>query len=495
MKNKENSISIKIYCIVVSVLSMMLASANSFIFARNTFVDPNAFMMIGRRMLKGAVIYKDVYEHKGPYLCFLSELMCFISSDSYIGMFLVEVVLYSIFLFYSYKILNMYFENNGIMFIPVIAFMCLVCTIYTEELSVEQICIPMLSISLYMLLKYFKEGYEKYIWIINGIFTGIIFWIKYTVLMIYIVWCFVILFHCLKRKDIKKLFMIILKWAIGIVIATIPVIVYFTVNNAWYDLYKAYFYNLIVIYPSLARRGLVDMIVFAIAIMVTSVYVFLVLILGIIGLQKSRKNYSYEIYLSTVPVLIFIAFNTYNNKNFPYTWQVVDVFLPIAMVGLINLIKNIGFVKVLGDYIEKKNRRVVNGVILCVSLLLLCVFSMQFKQLFKNQDKTAAVAFSEEIKKDKNAKMITYRCSDPGIYMELGVTNDMKYFNYYGIWTDEIDEEYEKAFADENVKFVVTSSNMLKEKYETYLKEKGFKKDIESERDNSNGIFTLWKRK
>ena len=96
MKNKENSISIKIYCIVVSVLSMMLASANSFIFARNTFVDPNAFMMIGRRMLKGAVIYKDVYEHKGPYLCFLSELMCFISSDSYIGMFLVEVVLYSL---------------------------------------------------------------------------------------------------------------------------------------------------------------------------------------------------------------------------------------------------------------------------------------------------------------------------------------------------------------------------------------------------------------
>ena len=494
MDNKEKSILAKLYCVGVSFIVMMLASANSFIFARNTFVDPNAFMMVGRRMLKGAVMYKDVYEHKGPYLCLLSEFMCFISSNSYIGMFLVEFVLFSIFLFYSYKILYIYFENNSIMFIPIIAFICLVSTIYTEELSVEQLCIPMLSISLYMLLKFFKEGYEKHIWLINGIFTGIIFWIKYTVLMIYIVWCFVILFYCLKRKDIKKLFEIIIKWAFGILIASIPIVIYFTINNAWYDLYKAYFYNLIVIYPSLARRGPVDMVVFMIAIMVTSIYVFIVLVLGVIGLQKSRSTYKNEICLVSIPLLVFIAFNTYNSKNFPYTWQVVDVFLPVTIVGLINLVKNTGFAKTFSEYIGKKNKRVVNGVILVISLILLCVFSAQFKQLFKKQDGTAAVAFAEEIRKEKDAKMITYRCSDPGIYMELGVTNDMKYFNYYGIWTDEINEEYEKVFADKDVKFVLTSSNMLKKKHENYLIEKGFEKFRESDRDSSNGIFTLWKR-
>ena len=56
----------------------MFASANSFIYPLNTQPDPNAFMMIGKRMLGGEIMYKDFYEHKGPYLCIVMAFVCLI---------------------------------------------------------------------------------------------------------------------------------------------------------------------------------------------------------------------------------------------------------------------------------------------------------------------------------------------------------------------------------------------------------------------------------
>lgn len=81
-----------------------------FLYPLNNGSDIQCFFTVGKGMMHGLVPYRDLVEQKGPLLYFLYGLASLVSSRSFFGVYLLEILSYTFFLFYSYKIVTLFFQ-------------------------------------------------------------------------------------------------------------------------------------------------------------------------------------------------------------------------------------------------------------------------------------------------------------------------------------------------------------------------------------------------
>ena len=65
-----------LYCLMVAAVCLAICSKSSFLYPINDWTDANAYFSCGKGMLNGRVMYRDLYEHKGPLLYALHLLCC-----------------------------------------------------------------------------------------------------------------------------------------------------------------------------------------------------------------------------------------------------------------------------------------------------------------------------------------------------------------------------------------------------------------------------------
>lgn len=59
------------FCLVVAAGVLAVCTKSSFLYPLNDWVDSNCFYTVGKAMVHGKVLYRDIYEQKGPF-CILS---------------------------------------------------------------------------------------------------------------------------------------------------------------------------------------------------------------------------------------------------------------------------------------------------------------------------------------------------------------------------------------------------------------------------------------
>ncbi|MFQ7077598.1 MAG: hypothetical protein ACLRSW_06485 [Christensenellaceae bacterium] len=121
---------------------------------------------------------------------------------------------------------------------------------HVERDSVEEICSPFLLSVVYITLKRVKRG-EKfgifdYLYI--GLVAGFVFWSKFTIVGFFIAWYVFFLYFTIKDRKWKDLGVGTAVIAFGVVAATLPCFVYFSVNHAVKDWLKVYLYDNIFLY-------------------------------------------------------------------------------------------------------------------------------------------------------------------------------------------------------------------------------------------------------
>ena len=87
-----------LFCLLTAAVLMTLFSRSSFLYPFNNWSDTNVYMTIGREMLRGAVPYRDLFDHKGLLWYFIYAAANLISTSSYLGLYLIEVLSFSFFL-------------------------------------------------------------------------------------------------------------------------------------------------------------------------------------------------------------------------------------------------------------------------------------------------------------------------------------------------------------------------------------------------------------
>ena len=97
-----------LFCLFTAAALITLFSRSSFLYPFNNWADTNVYMTMGREMLRGAVPYRDLFDHKGLLWYFLYMAANLISRKTFLGLYLIELFSFSIFLFYSWKLLDLF---------------------------------------------------------------------------------------------------------------------------------------------------------------------------------------------------------------------------------------------------------------------------------------------------------------------------------------------------------------------------------------------------
>ena len=240
-------------CFLAAAMYLLFSSKSSPMYPMNDWVDVNCFYTMGKSLLAGLVPYRDLYEQKGPVLYFVYALIALFSDGSFFGVWLLEVVTYGLFLYYSGKIMELYLGESMLVWFltPILGGLIPVTAAFAHGASVEEMCLFMSAYGLYVALRAMKEDRvlsfrEAFT---CGIWAAILLWIKYTMLGLYLgLAIFIIIWYLGWGHGFKALWKTVGAFFAGIGVISAVVFLYFAVTGALDDLFRVYFYNNIFLY-------------------------------------------------------------------------------------------------------------------------------------------------------------------------------------------------------------------------------------------------------
>ena len=106
-------IKVLLFLLIYAFLTKYFVSIYSVRYQRYlTNFDGAIQYMVGREVIRGKVLYKDIFDQKTPYIFFLTGLASLIDYR-HIGLFILEVLVLWSDLCFIYKILKLHFRFEG----------------------------------------------------------------------------------------------------------------------------------------------------------------------------------------------------------------------------------------------------------------------------------------------------------------------------------------------------------------------------------------------
>ena len=92
MKNKKRERALALTCCAaMAALMLLFTSQCSPLYPINVWGDANCLLTVGRVMKRGGVLYRDIYEQKGPLLYLIHAAAACLSDTSFSGVYLMEI--------------------------------------------------------------------------------------------------------------------------------------------------------------------------------------------------------------------------------------------------------------------------------------------------------------------------------------------------------------------------------------------------------------------
>ena len=235
-------------CLASATVTLAICSMCSPLYAINDWVDANAYLTIGRAMLHGQVPYRDLVDHKGPFLYVLHMLAAIIQPYGFFGVFVFEIAAGTVFCRWAVKLAGLFSDGPQILLAaPVSAALVYTLPAFGKGDSAEEFALPLLLIALYDLVRVLLDEscpVTRGMLLRNGVLAGVLFWTKYTLLGLHFAFMACLFFELLMfRHQIAKAFSACGWFLLGMVSPTIPVLAYFGANQALGSLWEVYFYK------------------------------------------------------------------------------------------------------------------------------------------------------------------------------------------------------------------------------------------------------------
>ena len=432
-----------LFCFLLAFLVLMICSANSFLYEFNDWVDLNWYITMGRGIASGKVMYKDLFDHKGPLLYLVFAFLA-LFPNPYIAVWLLEVVCFTLFLFLSYKIANRYL-NKTISLVAVILIAAIVPTSTAFVVgggAVEEFCLPILMYFLLVFLEITEDDVclTKKRSLLIGTLLSVLFWVKFTLIVIPGIVMLVWLIKSLIKRRFKNVLQNLLMMLAGFVLVTIPIMIYFLANRAFSDLYNVYFYDNLFTYngkPNLQFN-------FKWLVWSKVKYEIILLLIGF-GFMTLRKNYLYTILLvSSLFYHIYMASHVYYN-------------LPLLMFSFVGVVMLLQFVNVNFHALFK-----AEILIMALTICGVVVGTKNNTAIELNIPKESYVQYqvAEKIKTYdmENPTLFCYRMMDYGFYNAAGLIPQEKFYALSNFSYEAFPEMYEaqnRAVRECHADFVV----------------------------------------
>lgn len=204
--------------------------------------DSAFFQMAGKAMNHGMVMYKDIFDIKGPYLFFI-EFLGYATGFGRYGIFLIQCINICVILFFLQKCVNLIETKRkaqcaGITYLFFFFFMA--CTLECGNLS-EEYALPYICCALYLFVKYLHENILGNTAFIYGICFGIAAMGRVTnaALIAIIVFCISVML--VVQKQWKMFGKCVVLFTVGLAIAVGSFFAYYAAKGALQDMVEAVF--------------------------------------------------------------------------------------------------------------------------------------------------------------------------------------------------------------------------------------------------------------
>ncbi len=439
--NKVVKLDLKEYliCFITAVSSMSLLSTSSPLYPFNLWDDTNVYFTMGRVVLGGLVPYRDVYEQKGPIWFFIQALCALISDDSFLGVYILETIMCSIFIIFSWKITKLFInikEHDNYIFGVII----LSGLIYSSNMfhlggSTEEFSFPLLAIVMYIALKALIQ--DKTLpsireALIIGLITGALFWIKFTLCAFIVGFVLFFFIYAINIKKTKELLSLICTFLVGFIIVTIPVLIYYGLNSAIKDLIDVYFIDNIVVHSGInsTSNGFSQTLVhkfklftmgFGIIYKPNTALLLLILVSVILFSLFKKRITAYLLVSYTITHLV--CFMKDGVFIFYYGFPLV-VFSSLTLIPITLALK---------IFYERLKTKTSIASIVLLSAVIVCFISCIFNSknttlLCKPYEETPQYIFSQEINKTDNPKIMTYDVMDSGFLTASGALPSNRFY-------------------------------------------------------------------
>ena len=398
---------------ITSILIITFFSTSSPLYIYNFWDDTNIYFTVGRGMTRGLIPYKDVFEQKGPYLHLIYAISALISYNTFFGVYLWEIIACFTFNIFAWKSVSLFYKPSkySLVLIPLLSTLLYLVIPFHFGGSAEEFCFPLLAAIFYLACRAEVNDRlpNKKETFVIGILTGIIIMIKYTACGFIFGYILFILYRVISSKQLSRLFGLIMMFLGGIVVACIPVIIYFAANNALSDMFTIYFYNNMFAYSD-SVTSVSTMLYNVGEFMRLSNYTFYSAILSIFALAGLKGNIR-KMYLL---MFAFMALVIYAPGRFIYYYIMILTSLSIPGFLLVSFLWD-------SFCTSLKRIKIRPDVIACVIAITLFGISFasqrNYELLKKTPDDIPQIVLGDIVKQTPDAKLLTYDVMDAGFFL------------------------------------------------------------------------------
>lgn len=478
---KAKNLFAAIFCFLTAFLLLMVCSRSSFLYPCNDWNDANSYFTMGKAMMNGQVIYRDLYDQKGPYLYLFYGLAYLLSHDSFAGVFVFEILVVGLFLYSLYKIIRLYCtEKVSLVLIPILAAGMLSSKSFYWGGAAEEFCLPLFGFSLYFTLKYFKEQYAEEVpplkmILLNGLFAGIVMQVKYTMLGFYFAWMAMMAFAYVLKKDWRGFFKGCFTFLGAMLLTLVPWLLYFGLNGALDDWYQCYIYNNIFLYSNLTEtdNGLGNRI-YVLAKLLLWLFLdnlsyFVFIVFGVLlAVFSFRTKWVEKLNIIMLCGFLFLGIFV-GGSSLPYYSIPLMVFAVLGMIPIGRLL-DLVLAKTALKVPEKNTQKMRNllaaaGMVLTLAIGLFFAYNHSMNPYFMQQEREDyfLFKFKEIIDEEENPTLLNVGCLDAGLYTVADVMPSCRFFQTNGIGFEEMFEEQTRYIKEGRTQFVLVRNDWVPE--------------------------------
>ena len=473
---KSKKFSFIFYVLVVSTILMTFTSMTSFLFPIHTGVDQNCFFTVGKSMLDGRVLYRDIFEQKGPLLYFIHMVGALISRDTFIGVYLLQIINMAVLMYYFGKISDLFLSPSKKYIVSsVSALFIVISNCFSKGDNAEEFCMTFLAISIYHMLLLFKDKDKKPTMpmiLFNGILAGCILMIKFSMLGFHIAWVIVVGLIVFNRRSFGHVVLMCFVFLGGMALVMLPFVIYFMANGALDDFFYVYFYSNIFLYSKSVSVWYRIKMLFGMDIfrnfLLTPISIF-----GFVWFYRSKKFFTERFAKGSI-IFTFLMLYTFvfiGGTRYKYYLLITGAFVVFGVISLVDLFEK---------HIEKllQYKKIAYTVLPSAFLLIMLLGSNIKGFYFKPTDYYAQVKFAEIINQTENPTLLNYNFLDGGFFLKSETPlPDSIYFCKVNIPRENLPEMY------------IDQENSIVEKETDYVITRTYKKEILEEKIDFEPLY------
>lgn len=405
-----------LWLLLISAAALLLCSKTSPLYTFQDWMDANIFYTMGKSLFSGRVLYRDVFDHKGPILYLFYGLGWLLDRTGFGGVLLLEIICFAAFLALGLRAAELL---AGRALHPAWAALpagaIAASRAFSHGGSAEELLLPFLAAALYTALRVLQNRTDPlplHAVLLQGVLAGCALWLKYTVLGFYLIWVAVLAVLYARRRWWARLGQSCAAYLAGMAVATLPWVAYFGVNGALGDWFTAYFYDNLFLYSGTGTGTFMQRLWWAVRDALPAAVLIALFLLWAVRARRGAA-------ICVVLLAAGLALTSLSGGYLVYYGLVLAVFAPLGIVPLACAAR-----RCRGSGLQKAAPWA--AVLLCAVWCFAA--SPNRAQRFRAADTLPQLRFAQTIAADPDATLLNYGTLDGGFYTACGLLPPCRYF-------------------------------------------------------------------